>query len=289
MSKHGRAWRQVELDEEERLTAGVVHHRSPCWSADGKWLAFVAETAWVMVDRRGRVARVFEGPPDGTASFSPSGAFAFGRRGEIWMSPGGGAPAVRLLGGDGGRYRDPAFSPDGNLLVMACSPDGGPRTRLHSLEVATGVKQIVAGEARVESRPAWAPDGSLLFFESDGALWALDWATRKTTRATPEGALFKNPAPLSAELLVAERQEADGPPRLVLVEWKKQRARPLTGSDNEERDPASCRTQKGKVRLAWSSLAKDSRRADIAVARVHGVDAVMELSPGLERALEAAR
>jgi dipeptidyl aminopeptidase/acylaminoacyl peptidase len=289
MSKQGKAWRNVELAEEERLTAGVVHHRSPCWSPDGKWLAFVADSAWVVTDRRGRVARVFEGPPDGAAGFSSSGAFAFGRRGELWMTPGGAAPPVRLLGGDGSRYRDPAFSPDGGLLVVACAPDGGPRTRLWSLAVATGVRQPLTSEAttRHESRPAWAPDGSLLFFESDGAIWALDWATHNLQRATPEGALYRNPAPLSTELLVAERQEADGPARLALVEWKKQRSRPLTTSQDEERDPAACRTSKGKVRLAWSA---GQKRADIAIARVYNVDAVIEtLAPGLEKALEAAR
>jgi dipeptidyl aminopeptidase/acylaminoacyl peptidase len=287
MSKHGKAWRSVELAEEERLTAGVVHHRSPSWSPDGKWLAFAADGAWIVTDRRGRVARVFDGPPEGTAGFSPSGAFAFGRRGEIWMSPGGAAPAVRLLGGDGGRYRDPAFSPDGGLLVVAAAPDGGPRTRLWSLEVATGARQPITTEARVESRPAWAPDGSLLFFESDGAIWALDWATRGLSRATPEGALYRNPAPLSTELVVAERQEADGLARLALVEWRKQRSRPLTQSEEEEREPAACRTAKGKVRLAWSV---GQKRADIAIARVYNVDAVIEtLAPGLEKALEAAR
>jgi Tol biopolymer transport system component len=298
MSKQGKAWRGVELDEEERLTAGVVHHRSPSWSADGKWLAFTADNVWVLADRRGRVARVFEGPPDGGASFSPSGAFAFGRRGEIWMSPGGGAPAVRLLGGDGGRYRDPAFSPDGNLLVMAHSPDGGPRTRLHSLEVATGVRQRLTPDApRYEGRPAFSPDGSLLFFESDdGGVHVLDWATRQVSRATPEGASFRSPAPLSSELLVAERQEGEGAPRLALIDWKKQRSRPLLPGDAEERDPAACHTQKGKVRLAWSSLGsgEGKRRSDIAIARVHGVevllsDEVLPLGRGLEKALEAAR
>jgi hypothetical protein len=291
MSKQSKAWRGVELAEEERLTAGVVHHRSPTWSPDGKWLAFVADTAWVIIDRRGRAARVFEGPAEGAAAFSASGAFAFGRRGEIWMSPGGGAPAVRLLGGDGGHYRDPTFSPDGSLLVMTWAADGGPRTRLCALEVATGARQRLTGDApHYEGRPAFSSEGTLLFFESDdGAIHALDWATRQVSRATPEGARFRSPAPLSSELLVAERQEGDGPPRLALVEWRKLRSRPLVVTDGEERDPASCRTQKGKVRLAWSSLPKGEKRSDIAIARVHGVDAVEVLAPGLERALEAAR
>jgi hypothetical protein len=169
---------------------------------------------------------------------------------------------------------------------------------LFSLDIATGARQPLTSDARIETRPAWSPDGSMLFFESDGALWVLDWATRKVSRATPEGALYRNPAPLSTELLAAERQEGDGPARLALVEWRRQRSRPLLSTDGEERDPAACLTQKGKWRLAWSSLPPPDgkpRRADIAIARVHGVEAVvapdeiLPLAAGLEKALEAAR
>src|SRR2546423_317126 len=106
MSKHGKAWRSVELAEEERLTAGVVHHRSPCWSADGKWLAFIAETAWVMVDRRGRVARVFEGPPHARGRAVPKSGAAVG-------GAGGGRAA-------GGRRPHPAGA--GRVEAAALAP-----------------------------------------------------------------------------------------------------------------------------------------------------------------------
>src|SRR5436190_24334899 len=113
MSKTKRAptekWRRAKLGlgDERRLTAGGAHHRAPAWSRDGRLLVFAVgrldDSAWCVVDRRGRVLRVLEGPAAGTASFAPSGGIAFERRfgatSEIWLTPGGDAPSVRLLGG----------------------------------------------------------------------------------------------------------------------------------------------------------------------------------------------
>ncbi len=57
----GVRWKSIELKDERRLTAGLVHHRWPAWSPDGRWLAFAVasgvEATWVVTDRRGRVAR----------------------------------------------------------------------------------------------------------------------------------------------------------------------------------------------------------------------------------------
>jgi Tol biopolymer transport system component len=282
MSKAGKAWRSLELADEERLTAGVVHHRHPCWSPDGKWIAYAADDCWLIVDRRGRVARVFEGPAEGGAGFGHDGAFAFGRGKEIWLSPGGSAPAVRLLGGDGGLYRDPAFSHDGSRLVVAHSADGSTRTRLLSLEIATGARQILTSDAlRTDSRPAFSPDGDVVFFEgtvgNESAIWALD--KHEVTRVSRMGASYRRPAPLSSELLVAERKEAAGPARLVLLDWTRNRERPLHEAEGEQHDPAVCRTPKGKTRLAWSALppgAGKPTRADVAIARVKGLEAFEE-------------
>ncbi len=287
MAKQAKAWRSVELADERRLTAGLVHHRSPCWSRDGSWLAFAADDAWVIVDRRGRVARVLEGPADGGASFGPDGSFAFGKRGggtsEIWMTAGGGAPAVRLLGGDGGLYREPTYSPDGKRLVVAHSADGGGRTRLLQLELSTGARQPLTRElTRIDGRPAFSPDGSTLFFEGavggDAGLYALDVERDQLSRATPHGPSYRRPAPLSADLFVAERQEATGPARLVLVDWRQPRERVLIDSEDEQRDPAVCKSDSGKLRLAWSSLPLSDgklRRSDVVIARLRGIEALI--------------
>ena len=300
MAKQGKAWKSIELADEFRLTAGLVNHRWPCWSPDGKWLAFAAgdgnDSAWVIVDRRGRVARVLEGPAEGGACFSLGGGFAFGRRtgntSEIWMTSGGGAPAVRLLGGDGGLYREPAWSPDGTRLVVAHSDDGSVRTRLLQLEVSSGARlKLTDDAARVDARPAFCPDGTTLFFDGaagpDSAVYALDLGRNELQRATPHGVVYRKAAPLGPTLFVAEREAADAPTRLVLIDWPKARERALIESDGDARDPAACRTEKGKLRLAWSSLPPPNgkgdgkpRRADVTVARVRGIEALLAEATG---------
>src|SRR5438874_713256 len=175
MAKNGVRWKSIALKDERRLTAGLVHHRWPAFSRDGQWLAFAAssghDATWVLTDRRGRVARTLDGPADGGASFGPahdSSPLAFGRRAgatsEIWLMPGGGAPPVRLLGGDGRLYREPAWSPDGASLAFSGSGDG--RASLWSLTLSTGErKTLTADPLRSDGRPAFSPEGDVLYFE----------------------------------------------------------------------------------------------------------------------------
>src|SRR6516164_779997 len=103
MAKHAVQWKSLALRADRRVTAGLVHHRSPAWSADGEWLVYAAgdgyDSVWVLVDRRGRVARTLEGPVSGGASFAVGARLAYGRQvsgvGEIWLTPGVGAPGMR--------------------------------------------------------------------------------------------------------------------------------------------------------------------------------------------------
>jgi dipeptidyl aminopeptidase/acylaminoacyl peptidase len=271
-------WKSISLGGARRLTAGGVHHRAPAWSSDGQWLAFVAgdglEAAWVIADRKGRVARVIAGPADGGASFAPDGALAFGRGGsEIWLAPPGGAPLVRLLGGDGKGYREPAFSPDGTQLAFTLAD--GARAHLGLLEISSGKRRpLTADPARIDGHPAFSPDGEELFFDGasgDGAVgvFAMALATSEIERVTANGALSRRPAPLTRELFVVERHE-EGSVRPVLVDRRRARERELL--DDEAAEFCVHRSKKGRVRLAF--VATRSNHREIYVARMHGVNAV---------------
>jgi Tol biopolymer transport system component len=293
-------WKSIALAGERRLTAGLVHHRWPAWSPDGNWVAFAVgdggDAAWVIADRRGRVARTLAGPADGGASFGPARdgcPLAFGRSArlgsEIWLTPGGGVPAVRLLGGDGRVYREPAWSPDGALLAFACGEQPGGPTQLMLLEVSTGRRRrLTADPTRSDGRPAFSPDGDVVFFEGDApgdvGVYALHIARNELARVTAAGTLGRRPAPLSQSLVVVEQLlDEKGPIQLVLVDRESGRARPL-GVDGgpEQREPSAHLNRRGKVRLAYTALsaaAGELPRFDVCTARLKGltlVDAAVE-------------
>ncbi len=283
--------RPIVLVRERRLTAGLAHHRSPTWSTDGKWLAFAvgdgSSSSWLVTDRRGRVAVALEGPAEGGAAFGPDGALAYGRRigatSEIWFTPGGGVPGIRLLGGDGRLYRQPAFSPDGRYLVCASDAPGGVvgRTQLVSLELATGARRVLTDDAtRSDNHPSFSPDGTVIFFEgaqaAESAVLVLDLVSGEISRITPDDRLWRRPAAVTAELVVAERHDRHGTvdrTELVLVGRARQWTIGTTGLDVREPAVRVLGTDDApRVRLAYAALLEAApgqpRRCDILVGRL---------------------
>ncbi|HZS42170.1 MAG TPA: hypothetical protein VFF06_35315 [Polyangia bacterium] len=292
MAKNGVRWKSITLKDERRLTAGLVHHRWPAFARDGQWLAFAAssghDATWVLTDRRGRVARTLDGPADGGASFGAArdgSPLAFGRRAgatsEIWLMPGGGAPPVRLLGGDGRLYREPAWSPDGASLAFSCGDEASGPTHLELLDISTGRRTPLTNEAqRSDGRPAFSPDGAELYFEGaaedgDVAIYALNLERRDVMRVTVTGAVSRRPAPLSHELVVVERQLDGGGTHLVLIDRRTVRERDLTPDGAEHREPAVLRLSNGKIKLAFTALTAaaegEPRRFDVCTARLKGL------------------
>lgn len=191
--RHGKrkTGRSVRLRRLRRVTAGLVHHRAPAWSIDGRHLASRLgeglDSFWMIVDRKGRVARVLEGPAEGTASFAPDGALAYcrvvGATSEIWLLPAVTASTAdvpgqaegprRLLGGDGRLYRDPAFSPDGRYLAyVADDGPAGTARRLWLLDLVMDEHHLLVAAMPGPSapsrlaHPAWAPTGDVVYFEA---------------------------------------------------------------------------------------------------------------------------
>jgi len=285
--RDGVRWKSIELKGERRLTAGLVHHRWPALARDGQFVAFAAfggfDATWVVTDRRGRVARTFDGPADGGAAFGEGGALAFGRRAgqvaEIWFAPSLLASPVRLLGGDGRVYREPAWSPDGTLLAFAVADDEKAPAHLEILGLSTGVRRVLTNDGRrSDGHPAFSPDGAEVFYDAtegaDVAVWAIKLDGGTFERVTPSESVSRRAAPLSCELVVCERQ-LDNATRLVLVDRRTVRERDLTPDGSDQREPCALRSKTGKFKLAYVALTAqengEPRRLDVCTARLRGV------------------
>jgi hypothetical protein len=258
--------RALRLRRVRRLTAGMVHHHAPTWSSDARHIASQlgkgSDSFWVIVDRKGRVARVLEGPVVGTASFAPDGSLAYGRQvgatSEIWQLPSlsastsGYVAPHRLLGGDGRLYRDPAYSPDGRYLCyIADDGEASAGLRLWLCDLAHDQHKLLVSELTLAlhrsegskrsaqelriSHPAWSPTGDRIYFDAalgeKSAIYMVSLSTQQIERLTPAG--YRRPAPLAAQVLLCERSganaEENAPSKLVLIDhrnWPKNGNRP---------------------------------------------------------------
>jgi hypothetical protein len=167
------------------------------------------------------------------------------------------------------------------------------------LEVSTGKRRrLTADPTRSDGRPAFSPDGEVLFFEGDApgdvGVYALHIARNELQRVTADGTLGRRPAPLSQALVVVEQLlDEKGPIQLVLIDRESGRARPL-GADGgpEQREPSAHLTRRGKVRLAYTALsnAGELPRFEVCTARIKGLtlaDAAIEPEPAPQPAPES--
>jgi hypothetical protein len=283
--------RALRLRRVRRITAGLVHHQGPAWSADARLIASRlgegSESYWVVVDRKGRVARVLEGPACGRASFAPDGSLAYGRQvgatSEIWEMPSGGGAPRRILGGDGRLYRDPAYSPDGRYLAYTADDgqDGAAR-RLWLLDLVHDDHRLLVGEPLRVSHPAWSRSDGRLYFEATpddgGAIYCASPTSSEIERLTAPG--YHHPAPLSPGLLLCEHSGSDADPNaasaLLLIDHRQKDVPPQVRSILGEgaREPAVA-WSKQSVLLAWSMPCRaapdEPNRCDIHVGRLIGL------------------
>ncbi len=286
----------LKLRRIRRITAGLVHHHTPTFSQDGRFivsrLGEGAESFWAIADRKGRVARVLEGPAEGSASFAPDGSLAYGRQVgatcEIWQLPtlnsGSGAPR-RLLGGDGRLYRDPAYSPDGRFLAYIAD-DGllGSMHRLWLLDLANEEHHLLCAELQA-AHPIWSETGDCIYFEAmvgaASAIYCVAPSGQALTRLTEPG--YRRPAPLCTGLLLGEQTDAttDGESQLVLLDHrsaeKTAHAEVPLALQRCARDPAVVRRKKS-VLVAWAMPCRvdpdQPHRFDLHVGVLDGLPAL---------------
>jgi Tol biopolymer transport system component len=125
--------RQLTLDQGE-----AVENRFPCWSSDGKWIAFV----------RGQRLK---------------GDQQYYANVDIYRIPAeGGEPKALTAASDKVGFRDMAWSPDGNSVAYF-SADDNLTIKVKSLE--TGTSRVVGKAERPGwNSLSWSPDGKKLAF-----------------------------------------------------------------------------------------------------------------------------
>jgi TolB protein len=143
-----------------RLTDHPGSVATPCFSADGKWLAYHRVVPGAQVQR------------------------------DIWTVPAsGGAPAQST--DHAAADTNPVYSPDGNRLAFIS--DRGGRSHVWVSELSEGRPvgnpvQITKGN-QSDALPAWSGDGGLLAFLRDGDVWLVPPDGKTPAKRLTQGAV----------------------------------------------------------------------------------------------------
>ena len=147
-----------------RRTSRVIN-TSPCFSPDGRQLAFTSDRSgrphiWLRDLASGQDTRVtLQGDYNDSPSFSPKGdylAYATRRGGQFRIG------VIRLFDGEAtvisrgpGSDEDPGFAPDGRHIVFSSSRSGQREVYTMLLD-GSAVRQVTTGRGEKYS-PAWYP------------------------------------------------------------------------------------------------------------------------------------
>lgn len=125
-----------------------------------------------------------------SVAVSPDGStLAIDLQGSIWTLPAAGGAARRLTD-EYGDARQPAYSPNGKVILYHSFRDGTYDIRAMNAD-GSGDREITGGVFD-DREPAWSPDGRQFVFASDRSgnydLWIHDWVSGDYTQITSDGA-----------------------------------------------------------------------------------------------------
>ena len=233
-------------------TVGCIWSGSPAFSPDGRWLAVDCVASYGVNDLfvqpvsggAGRRIAQVQGPLSGvTLIWSPDSRHViFAADGDLWRVAVTGGPLEKLLAGR--NIEMPAISHDGlhlayttgsvnlNLWQVALSAPGhavGPATKLIS-------------SSRVQSRPAFSPDGRRVAFESTRSgpqeIWVTDADGSDAVALTALGGWTGSPAWSPHGEFIAFDSRAGGSSNIYVVSSDGGPARRLGTALRESSEPA---------------------------------------------------
>lgn len=153
-----------------KITSGDVDASHPAWSPKNDQIVFArrGQGLWSVPPLGGNARRLLE---FGTSpQFSSDGErLVFERNGrEIWTARADGSEARRVEGVPVPWYRgrlDPAFSPDGSLIVYFM-PELGPNGDLWIVPAGGGTPRQLTRDVTEAGGPVWTLDGRFIIFSS---------------------------------------------------------------------------------------------------------------------------
>jgi Tol biopolymer transport system component/predicted Ser/Thr protein kinase len=168
-----------------QITSGDVDASHPVWSPKNDQIVFArrGQGLWSVPPLGGNARRLLE---FGTSpQFSTDGErLVFERNGrEIWTARADGSEARRVEGVPVPWYRgrlDPAFSPDGSLIVYFM-PELGPNGDLWIVPAAGGTPRQLTRDLTEAGGPVWTRDGRFIIFSS------MRGGSRTLWRVRPDG------------------------------------------------------------------------------------------------------
>ncbi|MBL6705719.1 MAG: PD40 domain-containing protein [Planctomycetaceae bacterium] len=172
------------LDLESRMPTPVAvtegtlsHEESPCWSPDGKQIAFTStrhgNQELYVAGRDGKEPLRLTSDPaiDSHPDWSPDGnriVFSTNRWGDLELasiSPDG--TGLTRLTMSPGLDDYPVWSPDGKRIAYTSNRDRN--LEIYILDPVTGHEENVTRSSAIDNFPAWTPDGRLSFVSNRDA------------------------------------------------------------------------------------------------------------------------
>jgi len=164
----------------------IIHSGMPCWSPDGKIIAFHSNgVLWTLELGNGKFRKIFEMDKKLVASFdwTPDGNNIIAdirdtiNRGEadIWKIPlNENKDEAKQLTFLNGYQVEPNISPDGSMIVFMSWQDRESSMNLFIISSDGGEPVQITFDQGHEAEPCWSPDGRKIAFSSTrSGYWAI--------------------------------------------------------------------------------------------------------------------